>query len=265
MIRLNNWHGMRRRCAASFFGIFWALLVSTGGVRAADTKVFAAASLVDVLTIVATAFEKETARRVVVVPGASSTLAQQIMAGAPADIFISADRYHADLVAKPIDEQAYDLFGNRLVVIAAPDLSAESPAEIGLQNLGDLLGTRRLAVADPAHVPAGIYARQALENAGVWAALEDRLAPAADVRAALAFVLEGATPFGIVYRTDALAAQRDIVVEIDPDLHDAIRYWGVLIEKDNVTAELFLSFIGSFEGQNLIDYEGFQTVITPRD
>lgn len=255
---------MRQRLAASLFGAICAFLLLSGGARAADATVFAAASLIDVLTNVSVAFEKQTGRTIALVPGASSTGAQQVLAGAPADVFISADRYHADLVAKAIDAQSYNLFGNRLVVIAASD-EESAPRQIELTALPDLLGDSRLAVADSDHVPAGIYARQALENAKVWNLLEDRLAPAADVRAALAFVLEGATPFGIVYHTDALVAEADIVAEIDPALHDDILYWGVLVEINNVTAEMFLTFIDSFEGQNLIDYEGFQTVITPRD
>lgn len=256
---------MRQRFAASFCGVVFASLLFTGAARAADATVFVAASLIDVMTSVATAFEKETGRSIVIVPGASSTMAQQVLAGAPADVFISADLYHADLVAKELGDQSYDLFGNRLVVVAERDEKVMAPKQIELVDLPMKLGDARLSVADPSHVPAGIYAQQALENAELWAELEDRLAPAADVRAALAFVLEGAAPYGIVYKTDALAANVDIIAEIDPSLHDDIRYWGVWVDKDNVTADMFLSYIGSFEGQNLIDYDGFQTVITPRD
>lgn len=226
---------------------------STGAALSADATVYVAASLTDVIEELAEGFETETGLTVAVVPGASSTLAQQIMAGAPADAFISANRLYADEVSKSLHVQPRDLFGNSLVIIGPEDFEGS----VTLNSLLHDLGTGRLAVGDPEHVPAGIYAREALENTGQWASLSDRLAPAGDVRAVVAFVASGAAPFGIAYKTDAALAGVKIVGTIDPDLHAPIRYWEVTVNPDNGIMDMFFSYLGSMKGENLIDYLGF--------
>lgn len=218
-----------------------------------EATLFVAASLTDVIEDLAAGFEEETGRQIAVVPGSSSTLAQQVLAGAPADAFISANRLYADEVAKSLDTTSRDLFGNSLAIIAPSGFEGE----VSLKSLVSNLGDGRLAVGDPEHVPAGIYVQEALENAGLWEALRDRLAPAGDVRAAVAFVASGAAPLGIVYKTDGLVEGVEVVGVIDPDLHAPIRYWAVMIDEDNVTMDMFFSYLGSMEGENLIDYLGF--------
>ncbi len=220
---------------------------------AQDATLFVAASLTDVIEELAAGFEEDTGLQIAVVPGSSSTLAQQVLAGAPADVFISANRLYADEVAKSLDTVARDLFGNSLAIIAPTGFEGE----VSLKSLLSDLGAGRLAIGDPEHVPAGIYAKEALENAGLWDDLSDRLAPAGDVRAAVAFVASGAAPLGIVYRTDGLVDGVEVVGAIDPDLHAPIRYWAVTVNQNNVTMDMFFSYMGSMEGENLIDYLGF--------
>lgn len=240
------------RTLALIFGLFLLPLL-TAPVVAAEATVFVAASLTDVIEELVDGFAAETGRDIAVVPGSSSTLAQQIMAGAPADAFISANRLYADEVAKSLHVKSRDLFGNSLAIIAPDDFDGT----VSLKDLVSELGDGRLAVGDPAHVPAGIYAREALENAGLWAALSDHLAPASDVRAAVAFVASGAAPLGIVYKTDANVDGVKLVGEIDPALHSPIRYWDVTINPDNEVMDMFFSYLGSMKGENLIDYLGF--------
>lgn len=249
---------MLQHLAVRVFPGFLLVVLMALPVQAANMRVFVAASLVDVIGDFADSFEKATGRAVDVVPGASSTLARQIVTGAPADLFISADRANVDIVAKEVGAEVYDLFGNRLAIIA-PD---SFDGVMTLKKLARALGNGRLAIGDTAHVPAGIYAREALENAGVWDRLKDQLAPASDVRGAVAFVAQGATPFGIVYQTDVVVDGVKVAGKIDPELYTPIRYWGVIVDAESVTADMFLSHIGSFKGQNLLEYYGFKTMIS---
>lgn len=181
--------------------------------------IFAAASTTDAVNEIAEAYAAETGRSIRPVVASSSTLARQIAEGAPADIYLSAnvawmDHLEARGLLAPGTRQP--LLSNRLVLIAP----ADSPLRLRLSPdlpLRELLGDSRLAVGDPAHVPAGIYARQALEALGLWDQVADRLAQAANVRAALALVDRGEVAAGIVYETDAAIAPRVRVVDAFPD------------------------------------------------
>lgn len=241
------------RAFPTLVAALFTLLGAVSAVNAAEAQIFVAASLTDVIEELAAGFAAETGREVAVVPGSSSTLAQQILAGAPADAFISANRFYADQVAKTLEGTSRDLFGNALVIIGPEDFDGE----VTLENLVESLGEGRLAIGDPEHVPAGIYVQEALENAGLWEVLSTRLAPAGDVRAAVHFVSSGAAPVGIVYKTDALLDGIKQVGTIDPDLYTPIRYWQVMVNPDNVTMDMFFSYLGSMKGENLIDYLGF--------
>jgi len=176
---------------------------------AQDAKlvVFAAASLKDALDEVNAAYRREKGQETTTSYAASPTLAKQIEAAAPADIFISADLDWMDYLAqrnliKP--ETRANLLGNRLVLIAPAGNAVK--VDIGPNfPLAQALGSGRLAIADPAGVPAGKYGKAALEALGVWASVADKLAPAENVRATLLLVSRGEAPLGIVYRTDAVA------------------------------------------------------------
>lgn len=182
--------------------------------------VFAAASLKNALDDTNAAFAKATGVKVTVSYAASSALAKQIEQGAPADIFISADLQWMDYLGerkliKP--DTRFNLLGNKLVLIA-PAASRIGNVSIGPGfDIAKLAGSGRIAVADVNAVPAGRYARAALEKLGAWAKAEPKLAQAENVRATLAFVARDEAPIGIVYETDAKVEPKVKVVGAFPD------------------------------------------------
>jgi molybdate transport system substrate-binding protein len=190
----------------------------------AELTVLAAASLTDVGDALVEAWHARGGERVRVAYAASSTLARQIEAGAPADLFLSADVDWTDyLVARGLVDAAPAPLATNALVIVAPARDARGP--LAPEALADALPARdRLAVGDPAHVPAGRYARQALEHLGLWNALAPRLARADDVRSALALVARGEAPLGIVYATDAPVADVRVVGRFPDGSHDPIVY-----------------------------------------
>jgi molybdate transport system substrate-binding protein len=158
--------------------------------------------------------------------GSSSTLAKQVVQGAPAALFFSANVTWMEY----LDEQGLiepgtrtNLLSNTLVVIAPKGETFPVRPEKGFDFAGAFTG--RLALGDPSHVPAGIYAKQALQSLGWWQALVDRLAPAVDARAAMTYVERGECKAGVVYATDA-AIRDDVAVlaTLPPDSHDPIVY-----------------------------------------
>lgn len=166
--------------------------------------VSAASSLTAVLEPLAATFERDTGIRVELNLAASSTLAAQVLAGAPVDVFISADRVQMDRVAaeglvRPATRT--DLLSNQLVVVAPLDPPVSPAASPALLD-----SFARIAVGDPASVPVGVYARAYLESVGWWDRLQDRLVPTRSVRAALMIVEAGEVDAGIVYRSDALSS-----------------------------------------------------------
>jgi molybdate transport system substrate-binding protein len=199
-----------------------ALLLS-GTAQAQSVVVFAAASLKNALDEVSALAASKPA----ISYGASSALARQIEAGAPAQVFVSADLDWMDYLEQRKmlrNETRRNLLGNRLVLIAPSGSTAQADIRPGFP-LAALLGNGRLATADPAHVPAGKYAKAALEKLGVWDQVAGRLAPAENVRAALALVARGETPLGTVYATDAAAEPKVRVLAAFPDgLHPPIVY-----------------------------------------
>lgn len=187
----------------------------------------AAASLQESLTAAAQAWASRGHPQPVLSFGASSALARQIEAGAPADLFISADEdwmnyLQGKQLLRPGSRASF--LGNQLVLIAPWGSRLNLPIRPGFP-LARALGSGRLAVADPSAVPAGKYAKAALIALGVWTSVEAKLAPAENVRAALAFVERGETPLGIVYRTDALASNKvKILGQFPPASHPPISY-----------------------------------------
>jgi molybdate transport system substrate-binding protein len=192
-----------------------------------DVTIFAAASLRDGLDELAREYERQGRGKAVISYAGSPMLARQIEKGAPADLFISADTDWMDYMAVRgliRIETRVNLLSNRLVLIAPADSRAQLTIGRGFP-LASLLGDRRLAMADPDSVPAGKYGRAALDALGVWSEVAPKVARAENVRAALALVARGEAPFGIVYRTDALAEPRvRIVGEFPRSLHPEIVY-----------------------------------------
>lgn len=223
--------------------------------------VFAAASLKNALDAAVQAYAAQGGGRITVSYGASSALARQIEAGAPAQLFISADLEWMDYLEQRslIDPASRrKLLANRLVLIA-PSASRLSVTIAPGFPLRSLLHGGRLALADPAGVPAGLYAKAALEKLGVWASVADRLAPAENVRVALAFVARGEAPLGIVYATDARVEPRVRVVATFPaDSHPPIVYPVALTSAAGAQrARGFERFLGSPEARAIFERWGF--------
>ena len=220
--------------------------------------VFAAASLTDSLKAVAEAYKAKTGISVTLSFGASSTLARQIEQGAKADIFFSADSAWMDyLQSKSLIARRKDMLGNQLVLVAGPE--ASPPPRIAPHfDLAGALGGRRLAVADPASVPAGKYAKAALTSLGVWDQLASKLAPAENVRVALEYVARGEAPYGIVYASDAKVAPNVWVVGVFPEsTHAPIIYPAAMIKTASPSAKAFLSFLGSKGAGAIFQKAGF--------
>ena len=225
-----------------------------------DLLVFAAASLKNALDDVNAEYLRQTGRRVVVSYAASPTLAKQIEAGAPADIFISADLDWMDYLARRRlinPETRRNLFGNRLVLVSPAGARRDITISPGFP-LANLLGGGRLAMADPDSVPAGKYGKTALEHLGVWASVQTRIARAENVRAALALVSRGEAPLGIVYQTDAAAECRVNVVGFFPeDTHPPITYPVAAVAASTAGTAAYLEFLRSAVAKPLFEKAGF--------
>lgn len=223
-----------------------------------QVNIFVASSLVDVMGEMAQDFETESGISVAVVSAGSSTLAQQIVAGAPANIFVSANLEWVEFVRERASFSTGEaLFSNRLVIIARPDTN------IDLTSLADLtkrLQGQRLAIGDPAHVPVGIYARQALIGVDIWQQIKNSIAPTSDARSALRLVATGSAPLGIVYASDARDKSVRIVYEIDPALHGKIFYWGALSLNANTQAREFFDYLGGHKMQDVAQGYGFLAI-----
>lgn len=239
------------------------LLALYGHAIAADAVlVFAAASLKDALDEISRAYERDKGSRIVVSYGASSALARQIENGAPADMFISADLDWMDyLETRKLIRigSRRNLLRNRLVLIA-PSASTARVKIAPDFPLAAMLGNERLAMADPDAVPAGKYGKAALEALHVWKDVRAKLAPAENVRAALALVSRGETPFGIVYRTDALVDKKvRIVGEFPAASHASIVYPAALTAGGKGrTAADFLAYLASPAARAVFEKYGFQ-------
>ena len=231
-----------------------------GDPAARQLTVFAAASLTEVLQEVAEAYRAKTGVAARFSFGASSALAKQVEAGAPADAFVSADVEWMDYLANHgnVDlKTRRNVAGNELVLIA-PAGSGVKLAITKNFSLASALGNGRLAIADPASVPAGRYARTALTALGVWAQVEPHLAPAENVRAALALVSRGEAPLGIVYRTDAAVDPKVKVVAAFPaDSYPPIVYPATKLANGAAEAAGFVEFLASPEAQALFRNRGF--------
>lgn len=234
-------------------------------VRAAEkpVQVFAAASLRQVLTSVADDWTAKTGHQVVLTFAASSALAKQVEQGAPADLFISADLKWMDYLDKAgliQTESRVTLLGNRLVLVGGPEAKEVTISKD--LDLAALLGEGRLAVGLTASVPAGVYAKQALEKLGLFGAVKDRLAEAENVRAALALVARGEAPYGVVYETDAKAEKGVKQLGIFPeDSHDPILYPAALTKTAaGANAAAFLSALGSDEAGKVFEAAGFKVL-----
>lgn len=227
--------------------------------------IYAASSMTNAVNALVKAYQAQHDVKLVTVYGGTSSLARQIEAGAPADLFISAnDEWANYLVEKSIvtQQQIVPLAANRLVLICP---SAQPIDAFDVQNIAAwqaALADSRLAVAQVDAVPAGVYAKQALQYAGVWSQLESesRLAQTNNVRLALALVERGESPLGIVYKTDAMLSDKvSIVTGFAEQSHQPIRYPLVQLNDKVASAEL-TAYLRSDEAQSILQGFGFESV-----
>jgi molybdate transport system substrate-binding protein len=241
--------------------IVFLSMIFHAAAHAENVNVFAAASLKTALDDAAKVWKTQSGKDIVATYGSTATLAKQIAEAAPADIFISADLAWMDDVAKKNlikPESRKNLVGNTLVLVAATgtDLKVELEKD---SNLAASLGDEKLAVGDVKSVPAGKYAKAALENLGLWSSVEPNLVMQENVRSALALVARGEAKLGIVYGSDAVAESKVQVVANFPETsHKPIVYPAAVISASaNPDAQAFLTFLFSKEVQLIFKANGF--------
>ena len=238
------------------------LLFCAAPAQAENVMVFAAASLTNALNDIGDQFTAKTGDKIVASYAASSTLAKQIEAGAPAQVFASADLKWADYLSdkKLLDPTSrVNLLGNALVLVAPADSKTDTVAIGPKTDFAALAGAGRIATGDPDSVPVGLYFRQAMERIGQWDAVAPKLARADSVRAALALVERGEVPFGIVYATDAAVAPKVKVVGVFPEsMHDPVVYpFALVAGNESAAARAFLAFLHGDAAKAVFSKYGF--------
>ncbi|WP_062217142.1 molybdate ABC transporter substrate-binding protein [Aureimonas sp. D3] len=259
-----------RRC---LFRLLTAVALVIGGLCQAPAHaqdkapvVFAAASLKNALDDANAAWKKDGGSGATLSYAASSALAKQIEAGAPADLFASADLAWMDyLTGRKLirPDSRVDLLGNDLVLIAPANSTVSAEIASGFP-LRSMLSGGKLAMANVDSVPAGKYGKASLQKLGVWSDVEGSVAQAENVRAALLLVSRGEAPLGIVYKTDAVSDPSVRIVATFPaDSHEPIVYPFALTADTNSTqAEAFLTFLKSDAAAALFRKQGF-TILDP--
>ena len=236
-----------------------ALALPQGLPAAKPITVSAAVSLTDALSAVAEQYGREGRGTVRFNFAASNVLARQIVAGAPADLFISADQAQMDVVAAAnmvADGSRVDLLRNQLAIVVPNDRPRT------MTGPRDLLGEsfKRIAIGEPSAVPSGVYAKAWLEQLGLWSQLEVRMVPTGSVRAALAAVESGAADAGIVYRTDARVALKATVAYVLPaDRGPRIVYPAAIVRGSAVAEEArrFLDYLRGAAAARIFERYGF--------
>ena len=239
-----------------------ALSLALGHAAGADegVRVYAAASLTNALNDILAEWAKEGHPQPKLVLAASSTLAKQIEAGAPADIFASADLKWMDYLDERhevVTSSRTNLLGNTLVLIAPKGkrFDVQMQPDFAIEQAF----STKLCMGEPASVPSGIYGKQALESLGWWPRLQNRVVGTDDVRTALAFVERGECALGIVYATDAAISDRvEVLAPFPANSHDPIVYPFALLEGAAPEARAFLDYLGTARAQAVFRKCGFE-------
>jgi molybdate transport system substrate-binding protein len=260
--------GFAAGLAAAMAGLAALMALAPPSAEAQEkVTVFGAASLKNALDDINAAWKADTGKEAAISYAASSALAKQIEQGAPADVFVSADldwmKYLSDRKLTRKDTEL-KLLGNRIVLVAPKDSAAQATIAPNF-DLAGLVGNGKLAMADVKAVPAGKYGKAALEKLGVWSSVEDKVAQAENVRAALKLVSTGEAALGIVYATDAVAEPGVKVIGTFPeDTHPAIVYpIALTAEAKNPDAADFLRYVQSAKAKGLFEAQGFTFLAPP--
>jgi molybdate transport system substrate-binding protein len=258
---------MPRRAALALACLAALAVLSPSRAQVRTVTVFAAASLRNAIDDANRAFAKASGIKVVVSYAGTSALVKQIEAGAPADVLLSADLRWMEYLAQNrlIDPRTrVNLLGNRLVLIAPKDSRLDRVAITPGFDIARHAGDGRIAIANVTAVPAGRYAKAALQALGVWAAAENKLAQAENVRAALAYVSRGEAPLGIVYATDARIDIGVKVIGTFPDgSHPPIAYPVAATADAKPEAARYLAFLRTSSAKGIFEAYGFSFLIRP--
>jgi len=215
---------------------------------AATIRVSAAASLMDALGEIARSYKKDA---IVFNFGASSLLARQIIEGAPADVFISADEIQMDrLQQRGLIASRKNILSNTLVIVVPAD------SRIAIRSPNDLVAIRRIALAQPDSVPAGVYAKEWLTRAGIWERVAPNVIPTENVRSALAAVESGNVDAGVVYATDT---SRKVRIAYRVTNGPTIAYPAAVLTqaRDRAAAQRFLDYLQSDPARQVFRRYGF--------
>ncbi len=223
--------------------------------------IFAAASTRDAVDAVIKEFSNSKSYQISGVYGSTAALARQIIQGAPASLFLSANViWMNEVKSHNLVMQQSQLAQNRLVLISPTNYAKNKMIKMP-SGIAHSLGKSRLAVAETTAVPAGIYARQAMQNLGIWNDLKKRLAPSTNVRAALMLVERAEAPLGVVYKTDALASRKVKILWTFPNgTHEPIVYPLALLKHavNNNLAKNVFAFFNSYRGKKMFFERGFE-------
>ncbi len=233
--------------------------IHLGGV---ELNVYAAASLTDALKEIGDSYKIQTGDKISFNFGASNILARQIEEGAPVDIFISADEMRMDILQKQgllVNGTRKNLLSNALVIVIAVDspLNIKSPNELKKADI------KKIALAEPQSVPAGIYARQYLQKLGLWEQVIGKIIPTENVRASLAAVESGNVDAGIVYKTDALHSKKiKVVYEVPTADGPRISYPVALLKssRESESSRKFLVHLESKESDTIFKKHGLMVL-----
>lgn len=244
---------MRNWFAGSF--VMLLVLALCFPAQASDRMlVFGAASMKDALEAAGRDYEQQTGGRLVFSFASSSVLAKQIAAGAPADLYVSANSQWADWLEKQAMVNAAsrrNIAGNSIVIAGKP-VEGNVPGPEGLLTKG------KFAMGDPSHVPAGRYGREALKSLGIWEEVKKHAVYGENVRVALEYVARGEVGAAIVYGSDlTVAPELKALYRFPASSHDPIVYPALLTEKGNADAKGFLDFLSSEKGQAILAKFGF--------
>jgi molybdate transport system substrate-binding protein len=238
--------------------LLFSLIIATG-ISAAELTVHAAASLTDAMNEIGPTYEKQSGDKLQFNFGASSMLARQIEEGAPADLFFSADEAKMDALEKKdllLPRTRRSLLSNLLVIVVPADASAapKSAADLAKPEF------KKIALAEPQTVPAGIYAREYLQKLGLWDAVKEKVVPTENVRAALAAVESGNVEAGMIYKTDSLISKKvKIAVEVPAAEGPKISYPVAVLKssKQPERAKKFAEYLAGPMARSVFEKFGF--------
>jgi molybdate transport system substrate-binding protein len=257
----------RRIVLAAFTVAVAALVVEAHGAEEKSITVFAAASMKNALDEVDTLFTNQSGIKVVASYAASSALMMEIEQGASPDVFLSANTKWIDYGAKRNlikNDTRENLLANRLVLIAPKESKIDKVIIAPGFELASLVGSGRIATGDVRAVPAGSYAKAALEKLGVWSSVESKLTMSENVRAALVIVSRGGAPLGIVYETDAKIDLGVKIVGVFPeDSHPPIIYPVAMTKDAKLEAAKYLAFLTTPEAKAVFERYGFRALAKP--